>query len=90
MTERDAIILLVEMEHQVVQDATYWIYKLGPMAQEYDGQYTVLEEVADRSGKVPDPKEHLFKNVEEAVDKYLELVREWRGGDEPSWHPKGE
>jgi hypothetical protein len=82
--EREAIIKLVEMEHQVVQDATYWVYKLGPMAGEDAGKYTVLEEEFDK-----EEKEWFFDTVEEAVDKYMELVRAWRGGDEPSWNKTG-
>ena len=84
MSEREAIKALVELEHQVVQDATYWIYQLGPLAEDDCGKYTVLEEVPDKVGKI-NPKEHIFINLDEAIDKYLELVTAWRGGSTPSW-----
>lgn len=85
ISEREAVIRLVEMEHQVVQDATYWVYKLGPMAGDDAGKYTVLEEIYIDDEK----RETLFDTVEEAVDKYMELVTAWRGGDEPSWNKTG-
>ena len=74
MDERAAIILLVEAEHQVVQDATYWVYQFGPLAGDDCGKYAVLEEVHGQ-----EEKETVYSTVEEAVDRYLELVRAWRG-----------
>ena len=78
-TDRAAIIKLVDADHQITMDATIWVYKLGELAGDQCGQYTVVDEYDDKQGVRNKQKEFIYKDVEDAVDHYLELVKEWIG-----------
>jgi hypothetical protein len=80
MTEKELIVETIKADHQVVMDATIWVYKLGFMAQDDDGKYTVLVEHFDEHGMCSELEEvGVFETPEEAADKYLELVNEYNG-----------